>query len=163
MGPAGVLVVDLATLGPPKDHEENPVLILDPDDPKHTEAARRLQEEPIIWLTTVTKAGQPQSTPVWFLWDGEEFSIYGSMDGPKTRNIERNPRVSLHLDGNGRGGGNVIFEGTARVDADGPRADAVPAFLDKYDSLIAQRWTPASFADEYPHLILVVPTRIRIW
>jgi len=49
------------------------------------------------------------------------------------------------------------------VDADGPRADADPAFLDKYRSIMSQRWTPASFADEYPHLILVAPTRIRIW
>jgi PPOX class probable F420-dependent enzyme len=40
---------------------------LNPDNPKHAEAARRLREEPIIWLTTVTGAGQPQSTPVWFL------------------------------------------------------------------------------------------------
>jgi len=139
------------------------VVELNPDDPKHAEAARRLREDTIIWLTTVTPAGQPQSTPVWFLWDGEGFAIYGSANGPKTRNIERNPRVSLHLEGNGRGGGNVIFEGTARVDADGPRADADPAFLDKYRSIMSQRWTPASFADEYPHLILVAPTRIRIW
>ena len=101
------------------------MITLNPDNPKHAEALRRLREETIIWLTTVTASGQPQSTPLWFLWDGEEFLIYGSKDGPKTRNIERNPRVSLHLEGNGRGGGNVIFEGTARVDSDGPRADGV--------------------------------------
>ncbi len=139
------------------------MLILDPDNPKHAEAARRLREEPIIWLTTVSGAGQPQSTPVWFLWDGQEFSVYGSKDGPKTRSIERNPRVSLHLEGNGRGGGIVIFEGTARVDADGPRADADPAYLAKYGSFMSSRWTPASFADDYPHLIRVSPTRARIW
>jgi hypothetical protein len=28
----------------------------------------RLKSEPMIWLTTVTPSGQPQSTPVWFLW-----------------------------------------------------------------------------------------------
>jgi PPOX class probable F420-dependent enzyme len=97
------------------------------------------------------------------LWDGEEFLIYGSKDGPKTRNIERNPRVSLHLEGNGRGGANVIFEGTARVDADAPLADAFPAYLDKYLSLITQTWSLDAFAEDYPHLIRVTPARARIW
>lgn len=34
-------------------------------------AERRLREERIAWLTTVRADGQPQSVPVWFLWDGE--------------------------------------------------------------------------------------------
>ncbi|HXZ70647.1 MAG TPA: pyridoxamine 5'-phosphate oxidase family protein, partial [Streptosporangiaceae bacterium] len=85
-------------------------------------------------------------------------------DGRKTGHIAANPRVSLHLDGNGRGGGIVIFEGTARVDPDGPRADAVPAFVAKYRPLIdSYGWTPASFADDYPHVIRVSPTYTRIW
>jgi hypothetical protein len=42
--------------------------ILDPDKPKHAAADGRLKSESIIWLTTVTPSGQPQSTPVWFLW-----------------------------------------------------------------------------------------------
>jgi hypothetical protein len=28
----------------------------------------RLRTESIIWLTTVTPAARPQSTPVWFMW-----------------------------------------------------------------------------------------------
>jgi hypothetical protein len=47
--------------------------ILDPDKPKHAAADGRLKSEPMIWLTTVTPSGQPQSTPVWFLW---QDSIY---------------------------------------------------------------------------------------
>ncbi len=35
-------------------------------------AESRLREEMIIWLTTVRSDGQPQSVPVWFLWDGEQ-------------------------------------------------------------------------------------------
>ncbi len=47
--------------------------------------------------------------------------IYGAANGPKIRNIESIPRVSLHLEGNGRGGANVIFGGTARIDPAGPQ------------------------------------------
>jgi PPOX class probable F420-dependent enzyme len=138
--------------------------ILEENEPRHAAAARRLESEPVVWLTTVSPAGQPQSTPVWFLWDAGEFLVYGAASGPKKRNIEANPHVSLHLDGNGRGGDNVIFEGSATVDATGPAADAVPAYISKYrTSMDANGWTPQGFAADYPHRIRIRPTRARIW
>ncbi len=138
--------------------------ILNEEKPAHAAAAARLEAEPIIWLTTVAGSGQPQSTPVWFLWAAGEFLIYGAASGPKVGNIGSNPRVSLHLEGNGKGGANVIFEGTARVEPDGPRADAVPAYVAKYREFIdSYGWTPESFAGDYPHVIRVIPTRARIW
>ncbi|MEP7022763.1 MAG: TIGR03667 family PPOX class F420-dependent oxidoreductase [Actinomycetota bacterium] len=138
--------------------------IMDPGNPAHAEAERRLQAEPVIWLTTVNSAGQPQSTPVWFLWDAGEFLIYGSAAGPKVASISSNPLVSLHLDGDGKGGGNVIFEGTARIDPDGPRADAVPGYVAKYRVLVAAMGGSAAvMASGYPHVIRVTPTRARIW
>src|ERR1700759_2696127 len=96
--------------------------ILDESKPKHAAAADRLRTEAIVWLTTVSPGGQPQSTPVWFLWADGEFLIYGAAKGLKNASIEANPRVALHLEGNGRGSDNVIFEGEARIDPDGPRA-----------------------------------------
>jgi PPOX class probable F420-dependent enzyme len=138
--------------------------ILDPGNPAHAEADGRLRAEPVAWLTTVSPAGQPQSTPVWFLWQDGAFLIYGSASGPKVRNIEASPRVSLHLEGDGQGGAIVTFEGTARVDTGGPRADAVPGYVAKYGELIrALGWNPAGMADGYPHAIRVTPTRVRIW
>ena len=139
-------------------------MILDPENPAHAAAAGRLRAEPIAWLTTVAPSGQPQSTPVWFLWEAGEFLIYDAANGPKIRNIEANPRVSLHLEGNGRGGANVIFEGGATIDPGGPPADAVPAYLGKYREFIdSYGWTPQGFARDYPHLIRVSPTRARVW
>jgi Pyridoxamine 5'-phosphate oxidase len=55
--------------------------ILNPENPAHAAAANRLQAEPIIWLTSVAPSGQPQSTPVWFLWESGEFLIYGLASG----------------------------------------------------------------------------------
>lgn len=48
-----------------------------PDDSTEigARAERRLREEEIAWLTTVRADGQPQSVPVWFLWDGDTFLI----------------------------------------------------------------------------------------
>jgi PPOX class probable F420-dependent enzyme len=138
--------------------------VLDDADPKDAAAQQRLRDEPIVWLTTVSPAGQPQSTPVWFLWQDGEFLIYGVAKGGKTRSIEANPRVSLHLEGDGNGRANVIFEGRARIDPGGPAADAVPEYVAKYQARIdAFGWTAASFAADYPHVIRVTPTRARVW
>lgn len=138
--------------------------MLNQENPRHAEAGERLRVEPIIWLTTVSGSGQPQSTPVWFAWDGSEFLIYGARDSPKTRNITSNPHVSLHLEGNGAGGGNVIFEGNARIDPPGPPPDTVAEYVAKYRQRIeSMGWTLERVAADYPHVIRVAPTRVRIW
>ena len=84
--------------------------------------ARRLREEMIVWLTTVTPSGAPLPRPVGFLWDGaDNVSIY-SQSGARIRNIARNPKVTLNFDGDGQGGDIVVLSGTAEVDESGPSA-----------------------------------------
>jgi PPOX class probable F420-dependent enzyme len=83
--------------------------------------ARRLQEEMIVWLTTVTPSGAPLPRPVGFLWDGSDnISIY-SQPGARIRNIARNPQVTLSFDGDGQGGDIVVLSGTAEVDESGAK------------------------------------------
>lgn len=121
-------------------------------------ADRRLREERIAWLTTVSPAGTPQPVPVWFLWDGaDSVLIYSRPATGKLRAIEANPRVSLNLDGNGEGGDIVVAIGEAAV-TDDPPAHEVPAYVDKYARLIERNgWTPESFAADYS-----VPIRVRL-
>jgi hypothetical protein len=74
----------------------------------------------------------------------------------------------LHLDGNGEGGGIVIFEGTATVHRQGIPARTADGYVAKYrqetQSLIeAYGWTLEQLEKEYPHVIWVTPTRARIW
>jgi PPOX class probable F420-dependent enzyme len=127
-------------------------------------AERRLRDELIIWLTTVTPSGRPQTSPVWFLWDGTEFLVYSKAGTARTRNIEANPAVSLNLDGDGQGGSIVTIEGTAVVDGDAPPPPDVPAYAAKYRAKIdAYGWTLESFARDYPVPIRIVPTRARSW
>ena len=33
-------------------------------------ALNRLENEQVIWITTTSKSGAPQPSPVWFVWDG---------------------------------------------------------------------------------------------
>jgi PPOX class probable F420-dependent enzyme len=94
--------------------------------------------------------------PVWFLWEGDSFLIYSRPETAKLRNIERNPRVALHLDGNGRGGDVVVITGEASLSRSDPSADGVPAYAEKYAGAIERNgWTPRSFAEDYS-----VPIRV---
>ncbi|HEV3398549.1 MAG TPA: nitroreductase/quinone reductase family protein, partial [Actinomycetes bacterium] len=99
--------------------------MLDPSNPAHARADRRLRSEPVAWLTTVRADGQAQSTPVWFLWDGDTFLVYSQPDAPKVGNVTANPKVSLHLNDDGAGDDVVTFEGAATVEPGTPRADRV--------------------------------------
>ena len=138
--------------------------MLDPSQEAHAHTDRRLHSEQVAWLTTVRADGQPQSTPVWFLWDGETFLLYSQPGAQKVRNLAANPRVALHLDDDGSGGDVVTFEGTATVEPDTPRADRMDGYLAKYQAAIeALGYEPGPFARTYSTAIRVRPTRVRVW
>ena len=127
-------------------------------------AGGRLREEEIAWLTTVRADGQPQSVPVWFLWDGETFLIYSQPGRQKLKNIARNPRVGLNLNSNAHGGDVVRAEGTAGVVVDFPPANEVGEYLEKYREAIARiGYEPQSFARAYSVALRVTPVRWQVW
>lgn len=122
----------------------------------------RLDTEIVVWMTTVNPAGQPQTSPVWFLIEGEAIVIYSLRGTPRTRNIEANPRVSLNLNSTTTGGEVVVIEGRAEIVEDATPADADEDYIAKYATSIEDLgMTPASFARDYPVRIHVQPTRLR--
>ncbi len=127
------------------------------------EIARRLAGEPIGWLTTVNPGGQPQSSPVWFIWDGESLWLRSQPRAGKVRNVEANPGVAFHLADDGHGGSIVTIEGRASVDVDA--GDLMGAYLAKYDQAIrgALQTTPEQLAADYSTTIRITPTRTRVW
>lgn len=135
----------------------------EPSAEEMAHADQRLRGEPILWLSTVRRDGQVQSSPVWFLWDGRTLLIYSLPRSQKVPNIRVNPKVAVHLNDDGVGSDIVSIEGTARVAENGPRLDEVPEYLDKYRHLIADLGSePTGFADAYSVAIRVTPTRWRV-
>ncbi len=123
--------------------------------------ARRLREDQIGWLTTVRADGLPQPTPVWFLWDGATFLIFSQPKGQKLRNIEGNPKVSLHLDGDGHGGDIVVISGEARVVTDVPRAHEISEYVEKYREGIKRiGMTPEQMAQTYSTALRLTPSKL---
>lgn len=138
--------------------------MLDRSTPQGAHADERLRQDQIIWLTTVNGAGQPQSSPVWFIWDGHSFLHYSRPQNQKVRNIARNPRVALHLNDNGIGGDIVSIEGTAELTDNVPRASEHTGYVEKYREGIRRiGMTPESFAAAYSQAIRITPHRVRVW
>jgi PPOX class probable F420-dependent enzyme len=128
-------------------------------------AAERLESELVLWLTTVTRDGQPQTSPVWFLWIDDEILLFSRANTPRPRNIRANPCVAVNFDSDGDGGGIVSIEGQARIAREQTAAaDVPPAYVEKYAvRLAANGWTMASMLADYPLEIRIRPTRLRAW
>lgn len=136
---------------------------IDESDPKGPQVIERLRNDRIGWLTTVATDGTPQTSPIWFLWGDNSILVY-SLDSPRARNIVNHPRVSLHLDGNGRGGDIVVLEGTATIDESMPPCADNSEYLAKYEAVMdGNGWTPQWFGDKYHVPIRIAVTKYRYW
>ncbi len=60
-----------------------------------------IADAPCAWLTTLRPDGSPHTTPVWFLLLDGTFWIASSTVNVKVKNVVRDPRVSLAIDGTG--------------------------------------------------------------
>ena len=126
-------------------------------------ALRRLDTELVAWLTTVNPDGQPQASPIWFLWDGQELLLYSMTRAPRNGNIEDRPLVAFNLESGLDGEDVVTAEGAARIVPDEPPASANPTYLAKYKRMFdAYGWTPDWYAERYSVPIRIRPTRWRL-
>lgn len=124
--------------------------------------AHQLEDERVLWLTTVDSAGVPQPRPVWFLWDDESFLIYSRPDTHKLAHIARNDSVAVNLRTDAQGHEVVVFTGRALIDPNEPPADEVDLYVAKYADLMERMgMTPAGFAAAYSVPIRITPLAVR--
>lgn len=121
---------------------------------------RRLTEDHIAWLTTVSPKGRPSPRPVWFIWTGDSCVIYSQPGAAKLTHIAANDAVSLHFNSNPHGGDIVVVTGRAELLPDAPRADGWPGLLDKYaDLLVTIGMSAEHFVGTYTVALHVIPER----
>lgn len=137
-------------------------MVIDPSTEFGRRVAERLQNDELLWLTTVSHAGTPQPSLIWFYWDGDTVLIYSQPNAPKLRNIAANPRVSLNFQANDEGEDVVILTGEAMVDPTAPPSDLHDEYRRKYAKGTVQiGMTPESLAAEFSVAIRVRPTKVR--
>ncbi|MFB4316511.1 pyridoxamine 5'-phosphate oxidase family protein [Actinomadura sp. 21ATH] len=145
-------------------------MLADLAEERAVRADGRLRANTIIWLTTVTPDGQPQTSPVGYTWDGHTFLIISAPAAPKVRNLRGNPRVALHLDLDTADEEHSVLtiEGIAELDQAPPggpaplTGDEVAAYLEKHrEAMDGAGMTPEEAFTELSTVIRVRPTRAR--
>jgi len=56
-----------------------------------------LHSKAFAHLATIGPDGAPQSSPMWFLWDGEHIKFTHTTDRVKYQNIKRDPHVAVSI------------------------------------------------------------------
>jgi PPOX class probable F420-dependent enzyme len=56
-----------------------------------------LHSKAFAHLATIGPNGEPQSSPMWFLWDGEHMKFTHTTNRKKYQNIQRDPRVAISI------------------------------------------------------------------
>jgi PPOX class probable F420-dependent enzyme len=128
-------------------------------------AAQWLLSAQVAWLTTVRADGQPQSSYVWFHFDGSDLLVFSQPQAAKVRNVTANPKVSFHLDGDGSGGRVLTIDAVAEI-VDGDLDPArTQAYLTKYDEAIRNQLntTPEELRAQFSTALRITPSRVRSW
>jgi PPOX class probable F420-dependent enzyme len=89
----------------------------------HPEARKLLESDALVHLVTLNRDGSPQMSCVWVGMDGDEI-VSGHMTWrQKLRNVERDPRVALSIEGDGLNEIGLrhylVVHGTARIQEGG--------------------------------------------
>ena len=77
-----------------------------------THVESRLREAKNYWLCTVQPNGHPHAIPKWGVWVEDKLYFDGSSETRHSRNIAKNPYVSVHLES---GDDVVAMDGVARA------------------------------------------------
>jgi hypothetical protein len=118
----------------------------------------RLESAKAYWLVTVTPDGRPHAVPIWGVLVADDlFLEVGSPSTAKSRNLEANREIEVHLDD---ADDVVIARGTAEPAIPGPSLGAAiaAAMTAKYPD-----YKPAPTDWDHGGLIRVVPRTILAW
>ncbi|MFB6723067.1 TIGR03667 family PPOX class F420-dependent oxidoreductase [Kribbella sp. NPDC056345] len=123
---------------------------------------RQLDDERVVWLTTVGKSGTPAPNPVWFLWHEGELLISSQRHKAKLHNITAHPQVSVNFNATHGGGDVGVISGTAHIDTEPLSGEALAVYNAKYgDDIVGLGMTTEQFHSEYSVIIRITPEKLR--
>ncbi len=118
-----------------------------------------------IWpgvLSTLSPAGAPITSAVWFALLGDEIVISTPAARPKARNARLDPRVSFIVDTRERPYRGVAIEGTATVIED-PEKQSMRTIAERYLGPVLPPAMEERIAATDRVMLRITPSRVRPW
>ena len=126
-----------------------------------------LAGERICRVGTVSTDGAPHVSPLWFVWDGKSVWIYSLFNSRRWRDLERDPRVSIVMDGGHdiselRG---VEFRGSVERVGELPRVGEANPELETPERLFGRKYLGRDHIEYDGHhgWLRLSPDRIVTW
>jgi PPOX class probable F420-dependent enzyme len=69
-------------------------------------------------VATLGPRGEPQSTPVWFIWDGQYLKFSQTTTRQKYRNLKRDPSIAVSMVDPHNPNRSLEIRGVARLEED---------------------------------------------
>jgi PPOX class probable F420-dependent enzyme len=89
----------------------------------HSEARKLIESDRLAHMVTVNPDGSPQVSCIWVGLDGDEIVSGHLPRNQKVKNVERDPRVAISIEGGGLSEAglreHLVVRGTARVQQGG--------------------------------------------
>ena len=117
-----------------------------------------LLQAPVATLATVGPDGRPQMSSVWFLAEGGVVRFSLHTDRQKTKNLQANPVIDVHIQDAANPTRYLEVRGDARIEPDDDYtfADRLGA---KYQSDLRDRDQPG----DTRVVVTIRPARVRTW
>lgn len=101
-----------------------------------------LQSTSLAHLATIGPRGEPQCSPMWFMWDGEHILFTHTTERQKYRNVVRDPRVTVSITDADDHYVHAEFRGTVERIEEDPTGALYDKLAVRYDSERRYRGDP---------------------
>ncbi|GGO46470.1 hypothetical protein GCM10012287_16910 [Streptomyces daqingensis] len=121
---------------------------------------KRVLDGPVfVHIATIQPDGSPQVSPVWVKRDGDELLISTTVDRRKTKNLQRDPRVTVLVHPADAPYSYAEIRGTATLTTEGGR-ELIDALAQKYVGKSYAEFNPNSEQDAERVVVRVTPRKV---
>lgn len=121
---------------------------------------KQILDTPVfVSIATIQPDGSPQVSPVWVKRDGDELLISTTVDRRKTRNLERDPRVTVLVQPADAPYTYAEIRGTATLTTEGGR-ELIDELAQKYVGKKYAEFNPQAAQDAERVVVRVSPRKV---